>query len=75
VQLAAAQDGHVGRIVRISDRNPVLLRHLEASAFHLDATVQVVGRKPFGGALVVSVDGAEHDLGDEAAQAVWLSLG
>lgn len=75
VRLQEAPDGHTGRIVRISDRNPVLLRHLETESFQLDAMVQVRGRKPFGGALVVEVDGAEHDVGDEAAAAIWLSLG
>lgn len=73
VQLAAAGAGHRGRVVRISDRNPELLRYLETAGVRLDSSVRVLERKPFGGALVVRVDGREHDVGDEAASAIWVS--
>lgn len=75
VQLAVAERGQRGRVVRISDRNPMLLRYLEAEGIRLDSAVQVVERRPFGGALAVRVDGTEHDVGDEAAAAIWISLG
>lgn len=74
VQLAAAEEGQRGRIVRISDRDPMLLRYLEAERIRLDSSVEVLGRKPFGGALEVKVDGAAHDLGAEAASAIWVSV-
>ena len=47
--------GHTGRITRISDENPDLLRYLAAEDIDLDADVEVMGRKPFGGALVVRI--------------------
>jgi DtxR family Mn-dependent transcriptional regulator len=75
VQLSSAADGQSGRVVRISDRNPKLLRYLEGEGIRLDCVVDVVGRRPFGGALSVRVDGSEHDIGDEAASAIWISLG
>ncbi|HEU4808000.1 MAG TPA: metal-dependent transcriptional regulator [Homoserinimonas sp.] len=75
VRLAEAAAGQRGQVVRISDRNPMLLRYLEGEGIRLDSPVQVVERRPFGGALAVLVDGAEHDIGDEAAAAIWISLG
>ena len=69
-------DGHAGRITRISDENPDLLRYLAAEDIALDAPVEVLGRKPFGGALVVrigsGVNGREFDLADEVASALWV---
>jgi len=75
VQLADAVAGAPGRVARISDRDPQLLRYLEAEGIRLDSQVEVVDRKPFGGALVVRVDGRDHDIGDEAASAIWIALG
>jgi DtxR family Mn-dependent transcriptional regulator len=68
--------GHSGRITRISDENPELLRYLAAEDIALDAPVEVMGRKPFGGALVVRIGsgaaGREFDLADEVASALWV---
>lgn len=74
VQLALATDGQRGRVVRISDRDPELLRYLEAEGIRLDSPVHVEGRRPFGGALAVRVGDSEHDVGNEAAAAIWISL-
>lgn len=76
VLLRDAPDGATGRVVRISDRNPELLRYLEAAVITLDARLTVVGRRPFGGALVVRLAGATAglDLGDEATAAIWVAL-
>ena len=74
VQLAVAADGQRGRVVRISDRDPELLRYLDAEGIRLDSLVHVVGRRPFGGALAVRVGDSEHDVGNEAAAAIWISL-
>ncbi|MCW4386579.1 metal-dependent transcriptional regulator [Salinibacterium sp. SYSU T00001] len=73
VLLADAPDGHAGRVVRIRDRDANLLRYLTAEGFAVDARVTVVGRKPFGGALAITLEGAELDVGDEAAREIWLS--
>lgn len=75
-RLIELDDGHSGRITRISDENPDLLRYLAAEDISLDARVEVVGRKPFGGALVVRVGsgpaGREFDLADEVTSALWV---
>ncbi|MEO7350156.1 MAG: metal-dependent transcriptional regulator [Terrimesophilobacter sp.] len=60
-------------VVRISDRDPALLQHLERHGFALDAVLEVTERKPFGGALVVRTSTAVVDLGDDATRAIWVS--
>ncbi|CAI3800972.1 metal-dependent transcriptional regulator [Pseudarthrobacter sp. MM222] len=69
-------DGHTGRITRISDENPELLRYLAAEEIDLDAAIEVIGRRPFGGALVVRIGpgpgGREVDLAEEVASALWV---
>lgn len=68
--------GHTGRITRISDDNPDLLRYLAAEEIDLDADVEVLGRKPFGGALMVRIGSGgaarEYDLADEVTSALWV---
>ncbi|MET3768577.1 DtxR family Mn-dependent transcriptional regulator [Marisediminicola sp. UYEF4] len=78
LRLLDASDGSAGAVVRISDRDPALLRYLTAEGITLDAHITVVGRRPFGGSLAVRLDGAdgaarELDLGAEAAASIWIS--
>jgi DtxR family Mn-dependent transcriptional regulator len=78
VLLHDAPDGFAGPVVRISDRDPELLKHLREEGVTLDTLVTVVERRPFGGALAVRVGSTATtasalDLGDEAARAIWLS--
>lgn len=74
--LGELDPGHTGRITRISDENPDLLRYLSAEEIDLDADVEVMGRKPFGGALVVRISNAgrtrDYDLADEVTAALWV---
>lgn len=75
-RMSELDEGHQGRITRISDDNPELLRYLAAQEIDLDADVEVLGRKPFGGALVVRIGsggaGREFDLADEVTSALWV---
>lgn len=61
-------------VVRISDRDSALLQHLESHGVTLDAQLEVVERKPFGGALTVRTPSSEIDLGDEATRAIWVAM-
>lgn len=66
VLLASAEIGHTGRVLRVSDVDPQLLREIEASGLGV------------GHAVVVTADGIEVDgspvaLPDGAAEAIWLS--
>ncbi|MGM9474276.1 metal-dependent transcriptional regulator [Pseudarthrobacter sp. YS3] len=71
--------GHTGRITRISDENPDLLRYLAAEKIDLDAEVEVLGRRPFGGALMVRITSSgrtrDYDLADEVTAALWVHSG
>ncbi|MDV8146463.1 metal-dependent transcriptional regulator [Arthrobacter sp. B10-11] len=75
-RMSELDEGHTGRITRISDDNPELLRYLSAQEIDLDADIEVLGRKPFGGALVVRIGTAgthrEFDLADEVSSALWV---
>lgn len=61
-------------VVRISDRDSALLQHLDGQGITLDAVLEVVERKPFGGALAVRTPASTIDLGDEATRAIWVSV-
>ncbi|MEC5180734.1 metal-dependent transcriptional regulator [Arthrobacter sp. CG_A4] len=78
-RMSELDDGHTGRITRISDENPELLRYLAAEEIDLDADVEVLGRKPFGGALVVRIGSGgtlrEFDLAGEVTAALWVHSG
>ncbi|GAA3026687.1 DtxR family Mn-dependent transcriptional regulator [Microbacterium dextranolyticum] len=69
VLLAEARIGHVGRVLRVSDRDPALLRALESAGVDVGHTVTVAGRD------AVRVDGgATLELPAGAASAVWLTV-
>lgn len=74
--LRDAVEGSTVRVVRISDRDPMLLRHLEAEAVSVDVELAVLGRKPFGGSFTVRLPGdlGERDLGEQALESIWVSL-
>ncbi|NJC22880.1 DtxR family Mn-dependent transcriptional regulator [Arthrobacter pigmenti] len=69
-------DGHFGRVARISDENPSLLRFLASEQIGIGSPVTVLQRKPFGGALQARVDighsARDLDLGDELTGAIWI---
>ncbi len=70
--------GHVGRISRISDHDPELLRYFEQQGLGLDTELLVVGQLPFGAGWQVGLRTATHDagpltLGPDAAVSLWLA--
>ncbi|MFD5214375.1 metal-dependent transcriptional regulator [Microbacterium sp. NPDC058345] len=67
VLLADAAPGHVGRVLRVSDRDPDLLQALEDAgvAVGVEMTVTDAG---------VHLTGAEITLPEAAADAIWLSV-
>jgi len=73
--LRDAEPGDSGSVVRISDRDPSLLRHLEASGLVIDRGVTVVGRTPFGGGFEVRIDDSDAslDLGEQALASIWIT--
>ncbi|MGP3533759.1 metal-dependent transcriptional regulator [Microbacterium sp. RD1] len=67
VLLRSAPTGHRGRVLRVSDRDPALLRALVDSGVDVGHAVEVL---PEG---AVRVDGRIAELPEGAADAVWLS--
>ncbi len=73
VVLTDAPDGFTGKVVRISDRNPDLLRYLESQVITVDAGLTVLRRMPFGSSMMIGIGGTELELGDEAAASIWVA--
>jgi DtxR family Mn-dependent transcriptional regulator len=71
VLLADAAAGDDVRVVRISDRDPALLRHLEGESVVLDAELNVVSVEPF----LVARSGttARLRLAPDALVSIWVS--
>ncbi|GAA5036752.1 metal-dependent transcriptional regulator [Microbacterium fluvii] len=67
VLLAAAPAGHTGRVLRVSDRDPDLLRAVEAAGVAVGAPVTVTD------AATLRIGESEVALPPEAAHAVWLT--
>src|SRR5690606_42112395 len=67
VLLRDAAAGHEGRVLRLSDRDPALLRSLEDDGIDVGRTVRVVD------AATVAVDGTDAVLPEGAPDALWLT--
>ena len=67
VLLATAATGHTGRVLRVSDRDPELLRAVEAAGVSVGAEATVTD------AATLRIGDAEVSLPAAAADAVWLS--
>ncbi|MCT2087214.1 metal-dependent transcriptional regulator [Microbacterium enclense] len=67
VLLGDAASGHSGRVLRVSDRDPELLRALVARRIDVGHELEVVSRD------VVRADGVEVSLPDGAGASVWLT--
>ena len=66
VLLADAPIGHTGRVLRVDDRDPELLRALEAAGVSVAATVTIT-------ASGIELGGAQTTLPEGASEVVWLS--
>lgn len=67
VLLADAAPGHSGRVLRVSDRDPALLRSLEALGLTVGSTIAIT-------AAGVELDGVAVELPEGTADVVWLSV-
>ncbi len=76
ILLRDAVVGTVGTVVRISDRDPRLLRHLTAESITVDSVLRVHGQKPYGGSFSVHVEGTvgDRDLGEQALTSIWIAV-
>lgn len=68
--LESLEAGEGGVFVRVSDSDPEMLRYLASQGVRPGMRVQVLERQPFGGPLIVEVDGHERALGGELSLAM-----
>jgi DtxR family Mn-dependent transcriptional regulator len=66
--------GEGGTFVRVSDADPEMLRYLAQQGVLPGGHLQVIERQPFGGPLLVNVDGREHTLGGALPRAMRISV-
>jgi DtxR family Mn-dependent transcriptional regulator len=67
VLLAEAEPGHTGRVLRVSDRDPGLLRAMEAAGVTVGADVTATD------AAALRIAGSHVTLPEGAAHAIWLT--
>ncbi|WP_420752114.1 metal-dependent transcriptional regulator [Rhodococcus sp. O3] len=73
--LSSFADGEFGRVARISDNDPAMLRYFDDVGIALDTEIRVIERRDFAGTVAVSIGGDPDrtvDLGNPAADAIWL---
>jgi DtxR family Mn-dependent transcriptional regulator len=75
VCLASLEAGATGVLARVSDADPEILRYLAARGIAPGSHLEVIERQPFGGPLFVRIDGEDHVLGGELAQAMSVEIG
>jgi DtxR family transcriptional regulator, Mn-dependent transcriptional regulator len=68
VALTDLEPGATAVLRRVSDSDPEMLRYLADRGIRPGTELRLVGTEPFGGPLVVEVDGREHALGGELAE-------
>lgn len=66
--------GDEGTFVRVSDSDPEMLRYLADQGILPGGRIHVLERQPFGGPLLVSVDGREHTLGGGLLHAMRIDV-
>ena len=73
--LSELPDGTPARVVRVSDEDGGLLRHLAELSLVPGAEVTVIDRAPYGGALTLDVNGARVEVSVVAARQVLVDAG
>jgi DtxR family Mn-dependent transcriptional regulator len=68
VPLATLEPGEAAVFARVTDSDPAMLRFLDEHGIRPGATLAVTGLEPFGGPVLVEVDGSSHSLGSELAR-------
>jgi DtxR family Mn-dependent transcriptional regulator len=74
VPLTALTPGQGGRVVRVNDDEPDLLRYLGSLGIRPGVEIAVLEIAPFGGPIRVKVDRQKHALGPQAAANIYVEL-
>lgn len=74
-RLSDYTDGQCGRVARISDSDPAMLRYFDSVGITLDLSITVVERRDYAGTVAIALgqqDTNSIDLGQRAAEAIWM---
>ena len=71
--LADMEPGEEGIVSHISDEDPELLRHVDASGLRPGAVVRLGEAAPFDGPLTVAVGSERHPIGQGVARKVFVA--
>jgi DtxR family Mn-dependent transcriptional regulator len=75
VSLTDLEQDEEGTFTRVSDSDASMLRYLAHRAIQPGARLAVRGKEPFGGPVLVEIDGRTHPLGRELAARMRVSRG
>jgi DtxR family Mn-dependent transcriptional regulator len=70
VALDELEPGERGTFVRVSDHDAAMLRYLAKRRIQPGAVLEVTGREPFGGPVLVEIAERTHSLGAELARSM-----
>ena len=76
-RLADLENGEAGRVTRISDSDPAMLRYFESVGIALDEELRIVERRDFAGTIAIQIgaNAADSvDLGQPAARSIWVGV-
>lgn len=74
-RLSDYTDGQCGRVARISDSDPAMLRYFDSVGISLDLPITVVERRDYAGTVAIELGHGDRnsiDLGQRAAEAIWM---
>ncbi|MGB7385448.1 MAG: metal-dependent transcriptional regulator [Rhodococcus sp. (in: high G+C Gram-positive bacteria)] len=74
-RLSDYANGQNGRVARISDSDPAILRYFDTVGITLDLVITVVERRDYAGTVAIELGDEESntiDLGQRAAEAIWM---
>ena len=67
-------EGQSGRIARVNDSNPEMLRYAAHLGLRPQARVTLIESEPFGGSLRIRVGKTEHSIGRELAAQIFIRV-
>ena len=68
VALSELEAGQRGTFTRVSDSDASMLRYLADREIRPGAEIAMIGREPFGGPVMVEIEGRDHSLGPDLAR-------
>ncbi len=74
IPLSEMSIGSKGVIAEIEDQDSELLRYLSKKGIYPKSKITILTKEPFGGGVLVEIDGKKVSIGDRAAEQIWIEL-